>query len=76
MHKSKQDNLNPEARKIYNELMTNPNQRGFSNKTLVCAKCRNEFSRNSAMIWLKISRKLGEETAIQNYREQANGKKD
>lgn len=54
---------NPET-EWYSKMASN---KGFSNKTLTCKKCKHTFSRNLAMLWLKTSKKIGEEEALKEY---------
>lgn len=41
---------------------------GYTNAHFNCKNCNHSFSRKSALNWLTIANKLGEEKAIQEYK--------
>lgn len=50
------------------EFGSSMNKPGYSNSLFKCKSCGHTFSRKTALIWLNIANKLGEETAIREYR--------
>ncbi len=49
-------------------LGSSGNKPGYSNAHFKCKSCGHSFYRKEAVIWLTTANKLGEETAIKEYR--------
>ena len=79
-HKEEYPEINAFEKQLSDMMKSNPETRQFAkdpdnrfaNKLLTCKNCKHEFDRQTAMIWQKTAKKLGEQKTIEEYRKLQN----